>query len=176
MIKRLSCLTLSSALAFTAVAQQTAAQPDKAWVKQSNAFTNTLLSIQHEHSPEQGSQQGVAKFDDRISDPSLADEAAERHELEAALAKIRGAAVTDKRVKEDVIILQKSFNLQFRQQDFANAREVPFLNASEIVFQGLRGLLDDQVQAQRRPAALIRLRKYAGVETGFKPFTERLKA
>jgi uncharacterized protein (DUF885 family) len=176
MLKRLSLMTLCGALACTAAAQQPAAKPDKAWVRQSNEFTNTLLSIQHEHSPEEGSQQGVAKFDDRITDPSLADELAERHELEAALAKIKGAAVTDKRVKEDVIILQKSFDLQFRQEDFANAREVPFLNASEMIFQGLRGLLDDQVPAQRRPAALIRLRKYAGVETGFKPFTDRLKA
>jgi uncharacterized protein (DUF885 family) len=54
--------------------------------------------------------------------------------------------------------------------------EVPFDNASESVFQGLRGLLDDQVAADRRPAALIRLRKYAGVEPGFKPYSEILKA
>jgi uncharacterized protein (DUF885 family) len=31
------------------------------------------------------------------------------------------------------------------------------------------------VTAQRRPAALIRLRKYAGLEPGYKPFTDRLK-
>jgi uncharacterized protein (DUF885 family) len=60
-------------------------------------------------------------------------------------------------------------------QDFQVAHEVPFLNAGALIFQGLRGLLDDQVDPKRRPAALVRLRKYAGVEPGYKPFTDRLK-
>jgi len=50
--------------------------------------------VQLEHAPEQGSAQGVAKFDDRISDPSRADEALERRELEAALTKIKAARAT----------------------------------------------------------------------------------
>ena len=54
--------------------------------------------------------------------------------------------------------------------------EVPFINASAVVFEGLRGLLDDQVAPKRRAAALVRLRKYAGVEPGTRPFTELLKA
>jgi uncharacterized protein (DUF885 family) len=43
------------------------------------------------------------------------------------------------------------------------------------VFGGLQTLLDDQVPAERRPAAVIRLRKYAGVEPGSKPFADLLK-
>jgi uncharacterized protein DUF885 len=175
MLNRLTSLVFLSALACTAAAQQPAAEASKAWIKQSNEYTNSLLNIQFEHSPEQGSAQGAAKYDERISDPSRANEMAERRELEAALAKIKTAAVTDKSVKEDIVILQKSFNLKFRQQDFGLAHEVPFLNASAIVFQGLRGLLDDQVPAQRRPAALVRLRKYAGVESGYQPLTDGLK-
>ena len=153
------------------------APAEQAWIKQSNAYTNSLLSVQLEHSPESGSTQGVAKFDERISDPSRADEVAERHELEAALNKIKAAraTVTDKHVQEDIDILQKSFDLRFRVQDFDLAHEVPFYNASAEIFQGLRGLLDDQVSEQRRKAALVRLRKYAGTEAGYKPFTERLK-
>jgi Bacterial protein of unknown function (DUF885) len=174
---RLHAVIFLGAFALTAAARQPAANDhsEKGWIKQSNGYTNMLLSIQLEHAPEQGSSQGVAKFDDRISNPSLADETAERRELEAALAKIKAAVVTDKSVKEDIVILQKSFNLRFRQQDFGLAHEVPFLNASAIVFQGLRGLLDDQVPAQRRAAALVRLRKYAGVEPGYKPLTEGLQ-
>jgi uncharacterized protein (DUF885 family) len=177
MLPRLSCCLLLGACAFAAAAQRSAAdnQAEKGWIKQSNEYTNTLLGIQLEHSPEQGSAQGVAKFDDRISDPSRADEIAERREFEAALAKIKSAAVSDKNVKEDIVILQKSFDLRFRQQDFGLAHEVPFYNASASVFRGLRALLDDQVPAERRPAALVRLRKYAGVEPGYKPFTDRLK-
>jgi hypothetical protein len=43
------------------------------------------------------------------------------------------------------------------------------------VFQGLRTLLDDQVAPERRKAAMVRLRRYAGLEPGYTPFTEILK-
>src|SRR5580692_8434074 len=104
MLPRLSLGFLIGAAAFSAAAQQSA-PPDLGWIKQSNEYTNSLLSVQLEHSPERGSAQGVAKFDERISDPSRADEVAERRELEAALAKVKSAAVTDKNVKEDIVIL-----------------------------------------------------------------------
>ena len=179
MPQHLSTAILLSAISFGAWAQQPAVKPqaENGWITQSNEYTNMLLNVQLEHSPEQGSAQGLAKFDQRISDPARADEVAERHELEAALAKIKAAraTVTDKNVREDIDILQKSFNLRFRQEDFELAREVPFYNASAVIFRGLRGLLDDQVPAERRSAALVRLRKYAGVEPGYRPYTDRLK-
>jgi uncharacterized protein (DUF885 family) len=176
---RLIAAALLSVFSFAAMSQQAshAEDFDKAWIKQSNVFTHMVLDVQLEHSPEQGSQEGLAKFDSRISDPTLSDELAQRRELEAVLAKIKTAQTTeaDKRVQEDLEILRKALNLQFRQDDFGMQHEVPFMNASETVFQGLRGLLDDQVAAERRPAALIRLRKYSGTEAGYKPFTELLK-
>ena len=165
-----------STLSFAALGQPAAA--DQAWVRQSNVYTNMLLDVQLAHAPEQGSQQGVAKFDQSITDPTRADEIAARREFEAALVKIKAAraAESDKNVRQDLDILQKAFSLQFRTEDYGLEHEVPFINASAIVFQGLRGLLDDQVAAARRPAALIRLRKYAGMEPGYQPFTELLKA
>jgi len=170
---------LLSVVSFAALSQQAPHNEDfdKAWIKQSNVYTNRVLDVQLEHSPEQGSQEGLAKFDDRISNPTLADELAQRRELEAVLTKLKTAQTTetDKRVQEDLEILRKALNLQFRQDDFGMQHEVPFMNASETIFQGLRGLLDDQVAAERRPAALIRLRKYSGTEAGYKPFTELLK-
>jgi uncharacterized protein (DUF885 family) len=165
-----------STLAFAALGQPAAAE--HAWVRQSNVYTNMLLDVQLAHAPEQGSQQGVAKFDQSITDPTRADEIAARREFEAALVKIKAAraAESDKNVRQDLDILQKAFSLQFRTEDYRLEHEVPFINASAIVFQGLRALLDDQVAAVRRPAALIRLRKYAGMEPGYQPFTELLKA
>jgi hypothetical protein len=150
---------------------------EQAWIVKSNAYTNTLLDIQLRHSPEGGSRQGVVKFDPQISNPTLADELQARHETQAALLKIKAARgqETDKKVQEDLDILVKAFDLGFRIQDYDLQHNVPFDNASESVFQGLRGLLDDQVSAQRRPSALIRLRKYAGVEPGFTPFVDLLK-
>ncbi len=152
--------------------------PSRAWIEQSNAFTNQLLQVQFQHNPENGSHEGLAEFDTQISRPTLADELAEREQQKAVLGRIGVArgGVTDKRVLQDLDILAKAFDLKFRKQDFALKHEVPFLNASERTFQGLRVLLDDQVAAERRPAALVRLRKYAGVEPGYQPFAEVLKA
>jgi uncharacterized protein (DUF885 family) len=172
LIAAISLCTLScAALGQPAVAEQ-------AWVRQSNVYTNMLLDVQLAHAPEQGSKQGVAKFDQSITDPTRADELIARREFAALLVKIKAAraAETDKNVRQDLDILQKAFSLQFRTEDYELEHEVPFINASAAIFLGLRALLDDQVAAERRPAALIRLRKYAGMEPGYQPFTELLKA
>jgi uncharacterized protein YchJ len=131
MLQRFAAAIFLGAISFAAMAQTPArhAAAEKAWIEKSNEYTNLLLKVQLEHSPEAGSSQGLAKFDDLISNPSREDELAERRELEAALTKIKAAqpSVTDKNVKEDIEILQKAFNLQFRRQDFELAREVPFI-------------------------------------------------
>lgn len=150
---------------------------EQGWIKESDAFTKRLLEVEFAHSPEDGSRQGLAKYDARISHPTLADELAERRELEQALRQIEREAprVEDRNVREDIAILRKAFDLRFRREDFDLAHEVPFDNASEQVFQGLRILLDDQVAPERRPAALVRLREYAGVTPGYRPFTTVLR-
>ncbi len=149
----------------------------KQWIAESNRYTQMLLDIQLQHSPESGSQEGLAKFDNLISNPTLADELAARKESEAVLQTIKSqqGRETNQNVAQDLEILRKSLDLQFRQQDFAMAHNVPFINASQAVFSGLRGLLDDQVAAERRPSAIVRLRKYAGTEHGFRPFTDLLR-
>jgi len=166
------------ALAVTgAVGQQQAPAASKAWIAVSDGYTQQLLQVRLRHGPEGGSAQGLAQFDPQVSKPTLADEKAQRRELEAVLEKMKAAKRTekDKNVLEDIAILEKAFELQFRNQDYGEKHDVPFINASQAVFGGLKTLLDDQVAAERRPAAVVRLRKYAGVEPGSKPLTEILK-
>jgi hypothetical protein len=176
---RLAAAGLFCTFSLAAASQQAPSTPhgEKPWVEQSNVYTNRLLDVHFAHSPEEGSREGIAKFDTLISTPSLADHLAERRELEAVLLKLKTAeaAERNKNVREDLEILRKAFDLQFRLDDFGMRREVPFLNASASIFQGLRDLLGDQVAAERRPAALERLRKYAGAQAGYMPFTELLK-
>ena len=148
-----------------------------AWIARSNAWANMILDVQFEHAPEFGSHEGLAKFDKRIGQPTLAEERQERRELEAVLAKIKAQQPreTDENVAQDLQIMRKALELRFRREDYELAHEVPFINASEQVFGGLRVLLDDQVAPERRAAAVDRLRKYAGVEPGYRPITELLK-
>ena len=148
-----------------------------AWVARSNTYTQQLLSIELKRAPETASKEGLVRYDTRISQPTLSAEMAERAELTQALQRISKAKTkeSDKHVLQDIGILEKAFNLEFRRRDYNKAHVVPFINASAFVFSGVRVLLDDQVVASRYPAAVERLKKYAGLETGFKPLTDLLK-
>lgn len=147
------------------------------WVTRSNQYTQMLLDVQTDHSPESGSALGLARFDSSITNASRAEEIAQRQQLQAVLAKLKKVEAKEKNrdVREDLEIIQKAYALRFREDDYQLDHKVQFIDASQAVYLGLRTLLDDQVAAERRPAAVVRLRKYAGVEPGFEPFSNVLK-
>ena len=147
------------------------------WIAASNKYTNLLLAVEMKHTPELGSNQGLSQFDTEVSQPTLADEDQERQETAAVLATFKSAVGQQKQkeVAQDLEIVIRTVELQFRERDFERAHKVDFLNASQTVFRGLRILLDEQTPAERRPAAVIRIRKYAGLEPGYKPLAEILK-
>jgi uncharacterized protein (DUF885 family) len=144
------------------------------WIEESNRYAQMLIDVHLVHSPEYGSSQGLSQFDAQIKKPTLDDELAERRERDAVIDKIKAAAASekDRHVAEDLKILMHAIDLDDRRLDLDIHSNVPFINASEEVFQGLRILLDDQVSPERRPSAVVRLKKYAGVESGFVPTTE----
>ncbi len=150
---------------------------DRSWIAVSNGYAKELIDVVFAHHPEAGSQQGLSQFDGKVSQPTLADEEQERRENEAVLAKLKQAAAQkqQKEVAEDLQIMIRKATLDIKREDFRRANEVPFLNASEIVFSGVRVLLDEQTPAERRQAAVTRIREYAGLEQGYKPLTEILK-
>ena len=165
-----------AALGSVAMGQQASA--DKAWIAKSNGVGTVTVAgcaVQALAGGRFAAGPGEVRSVDH--NPTRADEIAQRKELQDILATLKKVEAKEKNkdVREDLEILQKTFNLQFRQDDYQLDHKVPFIDASAAVFGGLRGLLDDQVSAERRPAAVVRLRKYAGVEPGFKPFTDLLK-
>jgi uncharacterized protein (DUF885 family) len=150
---------------------------DEAWIGRSNKFANLLIDIEKKHSPERASADGLSQYDKLVTLATQEDDAAETAENRAALAKLQAALTREqnKYVRQDLEIMIHATQLSLKRHDFAEAHQVPFLNASGIVYSGLRVLLDDQVDAKRKPAAVVRLRKYTGGETGFTPLTEQLK-
>jgi len=158
-----------------AVAQDKASA--NTWIAASNDYTSLLLKVEMKHSPEAGSRQGLSEYDQLVSRPTLADEDQERKETEEVLAKFKAALPQQKQkeVAQDLAIIIRRIELNFRIQDYQRAHDVPFTNASSLVFGGVRMLLDEQTPAERRPSAVARLRKYAGLEEGYKPLTEILK-
>jgi hypothetical protein len=152
-------------------------QPDRSWIEISNGFTQQLLAVEMKHHPEEGSREGLSEYDSRISQPTLADEDAERKETEVVVANFKGALnqKQSEPVAQDLQIMIRQAELNFKMQDFQRAHKVPFMNASGTVYEGIRVLLDDQTPDPRRPAAVVRIREYAGLDPNFKPITEILK-
>ena len=153
------------------------AQAPADWVAASNKYTNMLVAVEMKHHPEMGSNQGLSEFDTGVSQPTLADEDQERQETAAVLATFKSAVGQQKQkeVAQDLEIVIRAIELEFRELDFSRAHKVEFLNASQEVFRGLRILLDEQTPTERRAAAVVRIRKYAGMEPGYKPLAEILK-
>jgi hypothetical protein len=175
-LRNLSSLLIAACLlSASGFGQKTESQPE--WVANSNRYAKQLIDVTLKHRPEAGSQQGLAEYDAKIAQPTLADEDAQRGEDQAVLEKLKAAlgSERDPKVKEDLEIMIRRVGLNFREEDFARAHEVPFFNASQYVFSGLRVLLDDQTPEQRRPAAVLRVREYAGLEPGYTAITEILE-
>ncbi|MFZ0759398.1 MAG: DUF885 domain-containing protein [Candidatus Sulfotelmatobacter sp.] len=175
MIRKICFAVVAAVLSLLAFGQTPAAEPS--WVAVSNSYTEKLLAVEMKHRPESGSDQGLSQYDTLASQPTLADEDQGRRETAAVLAELKSAIPQQKQkaVAQDLRIVVRRVELDFRRQDFERAHEVPFLNASGMVFRGLHTLLDEQTPAERRPAAVIRIREYAGLESGCKPLTEILK-
>ncbi|MDE1160499.1 MAG: DUF885 domain-containing protein [Acidobacteriaceae bacterium] len=175
---RVALSALLFAAAATAAAQTpVAAKPvdaQPAWIARSDAFTKQLLEISLRYSPEEASSQGIASADARISVPTLAMEKKQRAEEEAEVAKLKVALKTEKdeNVRQDLQILIHAEELGFREQEFSWQHRVPYSNASMDVYGGLQVLLDDQMSPERRAKAVTRLKEYAGLEGGYRPYTD----
>ena len=160
--------------AFLAVAAASvlgAAPP--AWVARSNEHAKVALEPIARFSPEGAASLGMSGYDEGIFD--LKEQFAERA-IEAsrnALAELqkRLAAEKDPLVRQDLEILVNAVKENIEGAELNRKHQLPYLNMGQVVFGGLRALLDDQVAESRRSAAVVRLRKYAGVEQGYTPIT-----
>ncbi len=162
-------------LILTAVA---ALAQEPAWVTRSNENAQLLIRLQAKFGPEGASAQGVPGLDDQISD-FPADRAQKvRAEMIRVrdLLKARLGTETDRLVKQDLQILVGAADRQIRQLDANEKTFLPYADIAGLIFFGEKSLLDDQVKPERRPAALVRLRKYTGMEQGFTPLTQQAEA
>ena len=146
----------------------------KAWVVKSNQNAQLLISLGAKYSPEGASSQGMPGFDDRISEPTPENIAKQKADLQAARKELQArlAAETDPLVKQDLEILIADADRDIRSQEANEKTFLPYMNVAGLIFSGEKTLLDEQTQAERRPAAVTRLRKYTGLEPGYTPVTQ----
>ena len=143
------------------------------WVERSNENAKILLDVFSRYNPEFAGQLGVEGVDENIIDltPGFNDRA--NRDTEAAIAQLRSRWETEKdpAVKQDLEILIKTASDAIKSNELNRKYLVPYYDVSQTFFLGLRALLDDQVAPGRRQAALVRLKKYSGMQEGYKPVT-----
>lgn len=149
-------------------------KPQLEWVTRSNQNAKLMIGLIAKLSPEMAAQLGVEGYDDQVTD--LSTGFVERQV--AAIRKVheelvqRRSSENDPRVGQDLEILIKAAADMRKGIELSEKLEVPDMGLDELIFRSFRGLLDEQVAATRRPAALVRLRKYTGLEPGTKPLTD----
>ncbi len=162
-LNALSCFVLGAATA--------GAAPRPAWVEKSDANARLVLEASARFEPESAGRLGLEGFDEAILDlkPQLYERSQQATRDVLATLESRLAAETDPAVKQDLEILVRATKDSLEETDLRHRYEVDYTDVPLTVFRGLRALLDDQVPAERRAKAVVRLRRYAGLEPGYTP-------
>ncbi|WP_234022537.1 DUF885 domain-containing protein [Sorangium cellulosum] len=143
----------------------------------SNEHAKVLVDVLARFSPESAAAIGVERVDQEITDLSPGIEARERAAYRAALVELqhRREAEKDPAVAEDLQILIDAADREIRGSELEEKHRVSYVHVTGLVFEGILSLLDDRVAPSRRASALTRLRRYAGMDTGYTPIAERAR-
>jgi hypothetical protein len=170
----LAALPATAATSATPATPAIAARPTTpAWVAKSDQNAQVLLDVLARQSPEGAGQMGVSGLDEQIVDlsPGFVERGIADALKATAILKQRLAGEKDPDVRQDLEILIQSAEQNVEGTRLSDKYQIPFFDLNQAIFQGLRGLLDDQVEPARRGAALVRLKKYAGLAPGTTPIT-----
>jgi Bacterial protein of unknown function (DUF885) len=153
-----------------------AAEPD--WVVKSNRYSQVVLAALAKLSPESAGSMGVDGLDEEITDlgPGVYERGQELigdvvAELETDLESER-----DAKVRQDLGILIKASKDTLHSEQLQHEYLLPYYNMNQTVFTGIRALIDPQIPRERYPAAVVRLKKYAGLVDGYEPIAKLAEA
>ena len=148
------------------------------WVQRSNEHSQILLRVLAQFSPEEAGRLGVQGFDTQVLDLSPGFTERRVRDLEEAHTQLQAllAKAVDGPIKQDLEILRGSAEDELQDTRLDQKHLLPYFKVAEIIYQGIRNLLEDRIPAERRQAALTRLKRYAGREDGYKPLAQAAEA
>lgn len=175
-IPRVAALLLGAAFLLASAAAGTNDTP--AWITKSNEHSQVLLDVLSQFSPEFASSTGIPGFDEKTADLGPGINERTRHATVAARDELekRRLGETDPLVRQDLEILIQTANDNIETSLINERLTASFTDVGQLIFFGEFGLLQDQVAAARRPAALARLKRYTGLEPGTVSAVENAKA
>jgi len=149
------------------------APSEPGWVTKSNQNARVLLNVMARYSPEDAGELGVQGIDDRVTIPAPDRPEKFRRDTSAAVKELQSrlASEKDALVRQDLEILIKAGQRDVRSSAAYERHVLPYSNVPELIFSGMRALLNPQVPSERRKQALVRLRRYAGMDAGYTPTT-----
>jgi len=149
-----------------------------AWVQRSNEHSQILLQVLARFSPEEAGRLGVMGFDTQVLDLSPGFTERRIRALEEARAQLQAllSKEADGPIKQDLEILRGSAEDELQDTRLEQKHLLPYFKVAEIVYQGIRNLLEDRIPPERRQAALTRLKRYAGCEGAYKPLAQTAEA
>lgn len=144
------------------------------WTKKSDRNAMVVLDVLAKFIPEESGQFGVEGLDEKIMDlqPKVIERMKQASEEATSILESRLQKETHPAIRQDLEILIKATRDYVRGLELSEKYEYGYFQLSQSIFFGIRGLLDDRLEASRYPAALVRLRKYAGQEKGYQPLAE----
>jgi len=164
--------------AIVALATGAHADDDQSWVQQSNAAAQPLLDVMARYVPESASALGVEGHDTGTFDLQPGYDTRQEADLEKVARDYdaRLATTTDPRLKQDLQILANAARDQRNTSQLNRKLMLPFVDLPQVLFGSFDALLDPRNDKSRYAAALTRLKRYTGRESGYTPITKLMQA
>jgi hypothetical protein len=148
------------------------------WIMRSDELAQPVAALYALAAPEMSSSLGLSQADSATTDLREGWRDRVREAAFRAAETLRAAASSeaDARVREDVVILQAAVDDLVLGIDVHERHLVGLTDVARLAFAGMRVLLDEQNPPERKQLALIRLRRYAGLEPGGIPIAHSAEA
>jgi uncharacterized protein (DUF885 family) len=148
------------------------------WIAESNRHTQVLLEVLARYQPETAAGLGLEQYDREVFDLKPGYDERSEADLAAAITKLEAAraGVKDERARQDVDILIKAAQRRVATSALNRRLMIPYFDVGEQFFGSFHNLLDPRIDRKRYPAALARLKRYAGTQRGYEPMTKLARA
>ncbi|MDN4055422.1 DUF885 domain-containing protein [Massilia sp. YIM B02763] len=160
------------------LASSTAFSATPAWVARSDAYTQPVLKDTGKYVPEDATELGDESFDTAVVDlkPRYYERELGDTEKRLKALRVQRAREQDPKVRQDLDILIDSREKKIATMKLEHQYLLNYMNVGELVYGGLRALLDPRNKPERQKLALVRLKRYAGKEAGYTPIALLAKA
>ena len=169
---------LVTALLTATLVVSTAQAAEPAWITESNRHTQVLLEVNARYAPEFAASLGLENYDQQVFDLKPKFDERQEADLAAAITQLEAAraGIADDRAKQDLDILIQAAQRQVRTSALNRRLMIPYFDVGKQIFGSFQDMLDARIDKKRQPAALVRLKRYAGTERGYEPLTKLARA